>query len=334
MNDKNGMELITRSQATWSRMLNSDDKIIQAETTEIISRGGKRITLQDAARMSKRDLTTSNFSSGGALVQTTTENEVIEYLRPKSTLIRAGATVLENVALPRVIPSLESDPKATWLPENVSATESDITVAQRQLTPYRLTTTVTYSKLVDIQSAPDFEAVIADAAMGALMQGIDFAGLQGVGGASPVGILNLAGTGELSFSGAPTLAKILAFENSLESSNVVDDGTMAWFLSPSTATVFKQTLKTGNNTAYLMGDDGRINGQKSFQTTSLSATNQVIYCKASDVVITLLHGGLFLVRDPFTRSDSGETRFTATIYADITLKHVQSACISLDSGSV
>ena len=325
--------LIVPSQASWQRMLTTHAEIIQAAREAHITNGRTFVSFRNAAAMAKRDLSVTNFSTGGALVQNNVEREVIEYLRPKSVLIRAGATVLTNVALPRVLPSLESDPTATWLAENALATESDITVGGRQLTPHRLTTTVTYSKLLDSQSAPDFEATIADACMGALMQGVDAAGLTGTGGVQPAGILNLAGTGEVTFGGAPTWAHVCSFENLLETANVPDDGTVAWLVSPNTAKVWKTTLREGNGTLYLMSEDGKANGKLSFITSELSTTNQVVYVRCSDVVISLLYGGVFIVRDPYTKSDTGESRFTATIYADITMKHVQSAAISLDSAA-
>ena len=325
--------LLSPAEATWAHLVRTDAELVQAAPDMELPKDGKYITWRNAAAMTARDLGVTSFASGGALTQTEIDKQVIEFLYPKSVLLKAGAKFKTNVALPRGIPSQEGTLLASWLAESAQAPLQDAVFGARLLNARRLTVNLKFSNLLGAQAAPDFEAFIVDAAVKALMEQLDAGIISGAGGVAPVGLLNLAGTGEVTFGGAPSLAKILAFENSLETSNVVDDGTFAWFVAPNTMTVLKQTLKTGNNTFYLADDSGRINGQKSFQTTELSATNQVIFCKASDIFIAALGNGFFLNRNPFTHADSGEVRITATMFCDAVASHAQSICISLDAGN-
>jgi HK97 family phage major capsid protein len=293
----------------------------------------------------RRDMTVSNFGTGGAFVQTDIMS-IVELLRNRLVCVRMGATVLAglegNCAFPR-----ETAPATAYsLPEIGIVSDSNPNVDQVALVPHRVSSTVKYSKQLLIQSSIDAEGFVRDDMVKQVAIKQDYLALSGGGGADePTGILNTPGVGSMTFGGAPTWPTIVNFETTLGLANA-DQGRLGWAVAPLVRGVWKQTAKllTGASTVAAVplwqdlglpsqeAVDGIVNGYRATSSNQLSGANLVVFGNWTELLLGIF-GGLDIIIDPFSLATSAEVRCTVHSFIDVALRHAQSFCISADSGA-
>jgi HK97 family phage major capsid protein len=210
-------------------------------------------------------------------VQTSVAPSIIPVLRNNATVIKAGATVLENLRGNPTIARQATTVAPTWAPETLAVTpgSQDFTFdLAGTLKPNRAQETVIASRQLVVQSSVDIMKVVGTDLVRSMSIAVDLACLVGAGISAnqPTGIFNWPSVPTTSFgSGNPQLAKVLSFENLIENANIEDDGTFAFITSPNAKTVWKQTLKGSSQAKFLWDDDNTVAGHRAFSTRQLAS---------------------------------------------------------------
>lgn len=288
-----------------------------------------------------RDMTAGVFAQGGALIETEVlGSSLIELLRNKIQCVNAGARTMAGLRGNVAIPRQTAGATAYWLPEIQAVSESDQSLNQLLLTPHRLGANTIYSNLLLAQSTLDAESFIRADLMKQLAIAKDLAGINGSGGAQPVGILNTTGIGiQTVTSGTPTWAQMVGFESTVAAANA-DFGALAYMTSTASRGLLKTTPKIGTTFPIFIwegagrAEEGEINGYRSLATNQLNTAlngDKMIFGNWEDMIFADWEGWEVLV-DPYTFSDRGEVRITIFNFCDIGIRHAGSFCAS--NGSV
>jgi hypothetical protein len=294
--------------------------------------------------LGRRDLNVSTFGSGGALVETQVEPEVIEILRNRPVIRKLGCRVLTglsgNVALPRETGA--ATPQS--LPEQGIAQSSTQALDQITLSPHRVTVTTNFSRQLLLQSSVDCEAFIREDLQKAINVKIDQLAIAGSGGADePTGILSTPGVQSVLFAGTPSWSSVVSFETALAQMNVVNDGTEGWILSPGSKGRWKTIAKTGIGVTsvvpiFLIEDnpDDRglftCDGYRGACTNSIP-NNLAIHGLFSDLILGVWGDGADIIFNPYTGAAAATIQIVLHMWIDVALRHPQSFVVSADSAS-
>lgn len=298
-----------------------------------------------------RDLSAGVAAAGGVTIQLTVEPTLIQYLRNKTVIGAAGATMMggltSNVSLPR-----QTGPgTAYWLAENAQVTRSAQTFDQVGLSPKRLAALTAYSKQLVSQSSLDVENIVRDDLLQVIAVAQDAAAFYGTGiiNNQPAGILSYAAnlpaanppdytkrSPDVTFGGAATWLSVVQFEGHVENNNVGLDNTCAYITSPLVKSSWKTTPKAVNFPVFLwergdVGQNGEVNGYRAFATKQIN-NNVVVFGKWSDCIVATW-SGLDMITDPYSLADTFQIRVIVNLLTDIQFRYVLSFCASTDAGN-
>jgi HK97 family phage major capsid protein len=280
-----------------------------------------------------RDLAVAS-TVGAEVVQTSVHKSLVEVLRPRCTVLKAGATVLENLKSNVTIAAQATTVDPVWLAENDSATPDaqDFTFSiQGTLTPKRAQSSVIVSRtLLQQSSVAIAQTVLRDLADN-MAVALDKACLL-TGSEAPTGLTGISGTLPIAMTGAVTWSKLISAEQALENQNVVDDGTVAWITSPDAKAKWKTATRSTNSSLFIWGDDNRVSSFPAYATRQLASGNQAILGRFSDVLVGLF-GGLIVVTDPYTLAHLNKTVIHTTLLCDVVARHANSFVVSSDSAA-
>jgi hypothetical protein len=237
-----------------------------------------------------------------------------------------GATILDGLTHgPLRLPRAIVGGTAAWLTEIGGGSAADQTFDSFTATAQRIQASTTISRQLTVQSSPDIEAFIVNDLSTAIGVAVDNAALNGSGTApTPRGILNYpanaAGaylydhrSANVTFGGAATWSKVLAFELALENGLIVNDGTFGYVTDPTVRDKWQQVPRVATYPSYLWentGDPsdvfGRVNGWHALSSTQLPA-GTVIFGKWSEMLICSWIG-LDVTVDPFSLAHQSEIR--------------------------
>jgi len=209
---------------------------------------------------------------GAALVATEQQRDVIEFLRPNPVIAQLGARY--NTGLTGNLEFIvnKGGITANWQGEKDSATESQNEYGTVNSTPKRLTSKVLISLMNIMQSTPDLERMTLEDINAVVALKLDQTAISGIGtGFIPMGILNASGTNSVAAGangGDPTFAQIVSAGVKVRSGNAVLPGAkFGWLVNPETTGKLQTTQKVSGQAIFLMGEDGRINGYPSKEST-------------------------------------------------------------------
>ena len=317
--------------------------------TKVLHREPAGFFVPDVALMplNARDLSSGIASAGGVTIELQVEPTLIEYLRNKMILGRAGAVMLGGLVGNISIPRQTGPGQAYWLAENAPTTASSLVLDQIGLSPKRLAAMSNYSRQLVAQSSLDIENMVRDDLLTVIALAQDAAGLYGTGVASnqPAGLLgypaNPAGTynyaqraASVTFGGAATWKSVVQFEANVEDCNVDLDETAAYVTTPLVKGVWKTATKAVNYPVYLWeggGDPGAVNGYKAFATKQVQS-NTVVFGKWRDAIVATW-SGLDMITDPFSLAPNFQIRVVVNLLTDINFRYVLSFCASTDAGN-
>lgn len=304
--------------------------------------GGRLARSMAMARMT-RDSTATVFGDGGAFVATTLQLPVIELLRNRMVLDRAGMRTIAglqgNIALPRQ----EAAATAYSVSEIGALTASQQVLGQIALSPRRVGARQIYSKQFVMQSSPDAEAFLRDDLFQVIAIDWDRLGLNGQGAADePLGILHTPGIAAVIFGATPTYIKLISMRTLIRTANVTDDLT---FLSTPTvegvlsgvaeALTGATTVGGAQNAIWKPGPDqseGRMVGCPAIPSNQIP--NNLVLLGAFNQLIHAIWGGLDVVVDQVTKADKAETVITINTWGDFAARHPQAFCASVDAGNL
>lgn len=279
--------------------------------------------------MYQRDLSAQTASKGGYLVGTQVM-DMIELLRNLPILAQAGARVITglkgNVAFPRQT----GGGTAYWLGSNTTATNSDQTFGQLALTMKRLVGVTAYDKELVYQSTIDVENFVREDLMTVLAIEKDRAGINGAGGAEPLGIFNLpTGLNTITFGGAPTWADAVDFETQVASSNALL-GRLAYVTTPSSKGKWKTTVKESGQAIYLW-EGNEVNGYPAYATLQIPG-NKMLFGNFSDLIMGDW-AGIEVIVDTLSLKKKGQIELLVELHCDIGARHPGSFCVSTDAAN-
>lgn len=288
---------------------------------EVLTRAMSR----DAMEHGTRALSTTPGSKGGYMVNV--ENlGFIDILRNRSVTRSLGARVLSGLEGNVTFSRQTGKPSVTWQGgENVSVTAADQTLGQLSMTPKTAIVVTDVSEQLLRQATPSAEQfVMADLAADIAIDGVDYAAINGTGGAQPLGIKNTTGITSGQDASAATYAKILAFPQVAAAANAVR-GNPGFVTNAAGSAILMQKARFSNTDTPLWDGnlfDGTLVGFPAMASEQLASGN-LIFGSWDELVIGEW-GVLELATDTGgTRFNSATVGIRAMWMVDVLLRYPQ-----------
>lgn len=299
-------------------------------------RGNAQATIpMDVLFAGSRDLIVATSTLGGYTVGTDTlGGSFVDVLRNQAFTVAAGATVLTGLQGAVAIPTKTAAVTAYWVAEGTAPTEGAIVFGQITMSPKTVGAWVDFSRKLMLQSSIDVEAMVRNDLYAQIGVAIDAAALAGAGtGSEPSGILTSTSVGTATAGtngGAPTWQLMVDLETAVANGNA-DRGALAYFVNSKTRGKLKTVTKSTSAVAGFVWEGGEtpINGYRTYVTNQLSSSltkgTSTAICSAAvfgnwqDLVIGQW-GGLDLLVDPYTASNTGTVRVVALQDVDVAIR--------------
>jgi HK97 family phage major capsid protein len=280
----------------------------------------------------QRALNVNAGASGGFLVDTEVQAEsMIELLRNSMVISRLGARSLSGLTGNIAIPRITGGATAYWLPESGQVTASDQAFGQLGLVPHKLMANTAYTKQLLVQASPDVESLVRSDIMAVLAIEKDRAAINGLGASGePLGLLNTTGINSVTFGAAATWAKVIDFEQQVESANALM-GNCAYLTTPATKAKWKGATKVTNQAVFLWESGNQVNGYNAIASKQVPS-DKVIFGNWNDLIIADWDG-IDVVVDPYTLAKTSQIQITITLMSDLCIRHAVSFTVSTDSGA-
>jgi len=278
-----------------------------------------------------------NAADGGYLVDSTIDMaNMVELLRNQSHIMALGARTITglrgDVSIPRVI----SGSTAYWVSETAQITSSKAQFGQIQAKPRRLGSTTNYTKQLLAQASLDVEGFIREDIMASFALELDRVAINGAGAAEPLGIFNLAAgdrASSVTFGAAPTWAKVVEFETSVETANALGlpGSRYGYLTTPGSKGKWKTTAKAANQAIFLWENGDLVNGYAA-RSTNQVPSNKVIFGDFSQVLF-FEWTGIDLTVDPYTLADQNQVKVTMQKHVDCVIRQGKAFSVSADAGN-
>ena len=306
-------------------------------------RGNAQATIpMDVLYHANRDLIVATSTMGGYTVGTDLRGgSFVDILRNHSYVAGAGATMLTGLVGAITIPTKAAAATAYWVAEGTAPTEGNITFGQIAMAPKTVGAWVDFSRKLMLQSSMDVEAMVRNDLYAQIGVEIDRTALNGAGtGSEPSGILASTSVGTSTIGaqgGAPTWASLVELETLVANGNA-DRGALAYFFNSRTRGKLKTIAKSTAVTDFIWERDNTVNGYRTWVTNQLpsnltkgTTTGQsaAIFGNFNDLMIGQW-GGLDLLVDPYTASNTGTVRVVALQDVDIAIRRVASFAVAKD----
>lgn len=280
-------------------------------------------------------------SLGGAAVQTTIVS-LIELLRNRTVVQRAGARVLtgltDTIAFPRQITSNSF----TMTGENPSLNATTAaTFDLLTLSPKTAMISTAHSRQFLIQSSIDASNFVLDDLSQVAAIGIDNMALNGTGSSNqPTGVRSTSGIGNrtLGANGAQLAwADIIGFETDISVANAPENR-RAYVTNARVRGRLKQTLQNTVSGALWIwqggNDPGEVAGYPAYvsnlmpsnltQGTSTTVCSSIVFGDWSELLIGMWGGALDVIVDPYTQKNRNMIEVTGIALFDVGVRHAAS----------
>lgn len=277
----------------------------------------------------QRDINTTD--DAGLIAEDFRGGDFVDVLRNASSVMAAGATVLNGLQGSVAIPKKSAASSAGWIATEGSASaESEPTFGQITMSPKVVGAHTQITRLMMQQSSLDIENLIRNDLAQGIALSIDNGALQGSGSSGqPTGIKNTTGINNpTDFAAAnPTFAEVVAMETAVAEDNALL-GNLAYILPASMYGALKTTTKDSGSGQFVVGPDGQINGYNAVVSNQVTA-GDLYFGNFADCLIGL-YGGLDIVADPYSNSTSGTVTVTALQTVDVAVRHAVSFAVNND----
>jgi len=258
--------------------------------------------------------------------------DFIESLVNASSVMAAGATVLQGLSGDVKIPRKTGTASAGWVAESTNVSESEMTVGSVTMTPKTVGVHTDISRQLLLQTAAslDVEALVRADLSRAIALAIDLGGLEGSGSSGqPTGILNTSGINTVTnFAAAnPTWAETVTLETALAEDNSLM-GNLAYILPAAMYGALKTTLKDSGSGQYVVEPGGTINGYRAIVSNQATAGN-MYFGNFADLLMGFF-GGLDIYLDESALALQGGLRIIALQSMDIAVRHAVSFAVGSD----
>lgn len=282
----------------------------------------------DVLRNWSRDMNSSDDST--LVAEDYRGGDFIDVLRNSSSVMAAGATVLQGLQGNIVIPKKTAASTANWVAtEGAASTESEMTTGSVTMTPKVIGAFTDATRLLLSQSSLSVENLIRDDLAKGIAQAIDIGGLMGSGSSGqPTGIRNTSGINTSTFAAAaPTWAEIVAMESAISGDNALF-GNLNYICRPSEYGTMKVTTKDSGSGQFIVSPDGMVNGYDVIRSNSVTS-GDFYFGNFADLLVGLF-GGLDITVDPYSLSNTGSVRIVALQNVDTAVRHPESFILSND----
>jgi HK97 family phage major capsid protein len=287
----------------------------------------------------QRDLSVGSATAGGNLVGTDHSplgDRFIDALRAKSIIFDIGARRMSGLVGDVAIPALNAKTTAYWVAENGAPTEGAPTVRQITMSPKTVGCYVDLSRRLMLQSDPSAEGIFRGDMVAQIASAIDSAAINGSGSSNqPTGILNTSGIGSVAIGtngGAPTWGSVVNLIKEVAVSNG-EQGSRAFITSPAASAKLRSVAKvSGTDSKMILDDRSELFGYRVISSSLVpsnltkgtgSSLSAMIFGNFNDLVIGEW-GGLDVLFDPYTGSNTGAMRVTAFMDVDVAVRHAES----------
>jgi len=277
----------------------------------------------------QRDINTTD--DAGLIAEDFRGGDFVDVLRNASSVMAAGATVLNGLQGSVAIPKKSAASSAGWIAtEGAASAESEPTFGQITMSPRVVGAHTQITRLMMQQSSLDIENLIRNDLAQGIALSIDAGALQGSGSSGqPTGIKNTSGINNpTDFAAAnPTFAEVVAMETAVAEDNALL-GNLAYILPASMYGALKTTAKDAGSGQFVVGPDGQINGYNAVVSNQVTA-GDLYFGNFADCLIGL-YGGLDIIADPYSNSTSGTVTVTALQTVDVAVRHAVSFAVNND----
>ena len=183
-------------------------------------------------------------AGGGYVVPPAYIAALIEMLRAKMVVVKAGATLMEGLTgSPVIIPKQLTSASGTWVGQNASISASDPSFGQVQMTPKTYAIRAQFSNLLNLLGNPAMEGIIRRDFAKVCGLEMDRVALRGSGSANqPLGLNGVSGLGSYTVGtgngGDLTRQDLLKMVGVVEDQNALD-GKLAFVMNPKVCRVLK-----------------------------------------------------------------------------------------------
>jgi HK97 family phage major capsid protein len=289
---------------------------------------------------------TLNLSTGAGsnLVQTTVASSVIDVLRAKSVVMKAGATVISGLVGNLALPRLASSASVGWFTDGATIGSGNPTLEQQTFSPHHVGGIVSVSRQLVQQSSPDVARVVENDLAALIATGIDTAALNGSGSSGqPTGILNTSGLTIVAGGTnglAASWANIQALVGAVDTANALD-GSLAFVTNAKVCKSLRSTLKTTADASsnFIMVNPGQLAGYPLFSTQNMpsnitkgTGTNlsAMLFGDFSSVYIAAWSMLDILVSPYSTSFTNGGLDIRAAATVDIGTRHIAAFAATTD----
>lgn len=295
----------TINEVANNRSMNDAAKAVVKKGIEEMRKSGVSYSGQIQIPVAEmRDITVE--AEGEDVVATELFN-VLEPLRAKNVLVKAGAKLLTNLVGMVQVPVMNGG-NVAWEGETASASDFGATYDNVKLQPKRLTAYVDISKQFLIQDSASAESMLRNDLINAINSKLESTILGNEAGSNtkPAGIFNGAEPTTISdFKG------ICELEAGVEDANVI--GECVYVMSNKAKATLRSMAKSTKSTELVM-QNGAVDGTQAYSTSHVADKN-IAYGDFSQLAIGQW-GSIDLTVDPFSVAKEGKVRLVVNCYFD------------------
>ena len=287
----------------------------------------------DVLRNWKRDLNSTDEAS--LFTDDFRGGEFIDVLRNSSSVMQAGARILNGLSGDVKIPKKATAAASSWVTEGNPVLESEMTVSSVSMTPRHLGAFTDITRQLLQQSSLSVEALVRDDLAQAIALAIDLGALQGPGtGGAPTGIKSTSGINTVDFGTAPVLvpsfAQVVEMETKVAEDNALR-GSLAYIMNAAMVGALKTTEKATGTAQFVVEPGGTVNGYRAIVSNQVASGDA--YFGDFDSLLIGFWSGLDILVDPYAGATSGNVRIIAMQTCDVAVRHAVSFCLGNDGGS-
>ena len=282
----------------------------------------------DVLRNWTRDMNSSDDST--LISEDYRGGDFIDVLRNQSSVMQAGATMLQGLQGNIVIPKKTAASTAAWIAtEGGASTESEMTTGSVTMSPKVIGAFTDATRLLLSQSSLSIENLIRNDLTAGIATAIDAGALLGSGSSGqPTGIRNTTGINTSTFAAAnPTWAEIVGLESDIAADNALF-GNLRMICTPAEYGTMKVTSKDTGSGQFIVSPDGMVNGYDVIRSAQVTS-GDFYFGNFADLLIGL-YGGLDITVDPYSLSTTGSVRIVALQNVDVVVRHPESFILAND----
>jgi len=301
------------------------EREISATIAKRSGKGAQGFLVPHSAMINVRASDPFLVGSNGSNMVSTVLLPLIDALRTRMTLAKAGVTIMSGLVGDVAIPK-GGTITGGWVDgENSAGTEGKPTIGQVTGTPHTASGWTQISRKLMIQSAVDAEMFVQNELLRTIERLIEVASFTGTNAnGQPKGLKSWAGVNNptISSAGTPTWLEILTFLSDIESDNAAADG-MSWIMRPDVMAKLASLPKVPTYSAdMILNIEQKQMAGFPYQSTMNVSAKSLWFGDWSQLVIGLW-SGIDIVTDPYSNGSSGAVNVYALQDADVMVRHGQ-----------